>query len=362
MVDDSPTRLQSVTRDVPRVGLAELPTPVERLDALGDHLGVPNLYVKRDDRTGTLYGGNKVRKLEFLLAEALDRGCDRVWTVGGIGSNHVLATSLYARQQGLKPEVLHFPQPVTEHVRDNLRALSTTRPDLRLVSGDKRLLGSILLRRLRSGLGLDPGLYCIPMGGSSPTGVLGYVEAALELREQIRTGVLPEPDVIFVAAGTCGTMAGLTLGCHVAGLDSEVIGVRVTRSLYANHLRCWWLIRRTTARLKGEGERGFFRPSPADVHLLHRYFGEDYGRPTEGGRRATELAREYTDLSLEPTYTAKTLAALVGERDRWNLGDRNVLYWHTLSGADLSDRIARSDPRRDLPDDYRRFFPETGSG
>ncbi len=358
MGGDSAPRPRPVTRNRPRVSLAELPTPVQRLDALGDHLGLPNLYVKRDDRTGTLYGGNKVRKLEFLLGEALDRGCDRVWTVGGIGSNHVLATSLYARRQGLKPEVLHFPQPVTQHVQDNLRALSTTRPDLRLVAGEKRLLGSILLRRLRCGLGLDPGLYCIAMGGSSPTGALGYVEAAFELRQQIRAGTLPEPDVIFVAAGTCGTMAGLTLGCHVAGLDCEVVGVRVTRPLYANHLRCWWLIRRTAARLKETGETGFFRPSPADFQLLHRYFGDDYGRPTESGRRATELARAHTDLTLEPTYTAKTLAALVGERDRWNLADRNVLYWHTLSGADLSDRIARSDPERDLPEAYRRFLPE----
>lgn len=362
MTETTPlTRRFPEVRELPRIPLADLPTPVEHLDALGDAIDVPDLYVKRDDQTGSLYGGNKVRKLEYLLGAARKLDCDAVWTAGGIGSNHVLATCLYARQQGFEPRVLHFPQPVTDHVLDNLRVLSTTRPKLRLVSGQAAFFTAYGIRKTRDLLGMDPSVYRIPLGGSSPTGVVGYVEAALELVEQIRQGVLPEPDVIVVAVGTCGTLTGLALGCRLAGLDVEILGVRVTRSLYANRWRCRWLGRRTASRLERYVSVSLPRLSRRDFTLLHEYFGEDYGRPTEAGRSMRKLVREHTDLTLEPTYTAKALAAVRGERTNRELRDRTVLYWHTLNGVDLSQRAASADVSRNLPGDYLSFFERSGS-
>ncbi len=176
---------------VPHVPLGTLPTPVERAGALGADIGVPDLYVKRGGRTGELYGGNKVRKLEFLLADANGQGREGVWTLGGGGSNPVLATALYARQQGLTPHAAQFPQPVTEHVRENLRVSATTAPELTLVGGILGVLREILRVRAKRALARDPSLYYVPAGGSSPLGVLRFVNAGLELPRRSKQGTSP---------------------------------------------------------------------------------------------------------------------------------------------------------------------------
>ena len=337
--------------------LADLPTPVERLGPLGEAIGVPGLWIKRDDKSGELYGGNKVRKLEFLLADAIEQGHDRVWTVGAIGSHHCLATAIYAREHGLTPGILHYPQPVTEHVLKNLRALSTTAPDLELV-GIKALPGSVLKARVKDWLRLNPEEYYIPGGGSSPVGALGYVNAALELARQVEEGALPEPDFVVVAAGTCGTLAGLTLGIRMAGLRTHVLGVRVVDRVLTNVPVVLGLTRRTATMLREAGISEVPEVESADFTILQRYFGRGYGEPTPEGRRAVALARQYADITLEPTYTGKAFAAIMGERDRMALTGRTILYWHTLSSASLDERIERADVLRDLPPEYRAFFDE----
>lgn len=345
---------------LPRVEFAHLPTPVEPLERLGEHLGLPDLHVKRDDQSGTLYGGNKVRKLEYLLGEAIDQGHREVWTVGAIGSHHVLATCIYARQQGLEPGALHFPQPLTDHVRKNLYALSTTRPELTLVTNRAQIPVEVMRTKIREWLSRHPEVYYIPGGGSSPTGVLGYVNAALELAEQIEAGQLAEPSAIFVAAGTCGTLAGLTLGMNLAGLETRLYGVRVVDRLISNKPMVARLARKTAARLEEVGISGVPTITKDDFELLHDYFGPDYGVPTDAGGEAIELAERLEGLHLEPTYTGKAMSGLIGERER--LADREgpVLYWHTLNGADLSDRIAGATPHADLPAEYAQFL-EGGS-
>jgi D-cysteine desulfhydrase len=341
---------------IPRVELADLPTPVDRLERLGDEIDVPNLWVKRDDRTGELYGGNKVRKLEYLLGEAQAQGHQQVWTVGAIGSHHVLATSIYARQQGLKPAALHFPQPVTDHVLENLRALSTTQPELTLAGHRAQIPVEVLRTKVREWLARGPEVYYIPAGGSSPTGVLGYVNAACELADQIEAGEVDEPDVIFCAAGTCGTLAGLLVGTTLADLSCEIVGVRVVDRLIANRPAIIRLANKTLDKLGEARVPVPDRPDRDRLTLLNDYFGPDYGVPTDQGEAAIERAAELEDLELEPTYTGKTMAGLIGERERFELADKSVLYWHTLSSVDLSDRIATADVAADLPEEYQTFF------
>lgn len=347
------------TRTIPHVSLATLPTPVERLSKLGEEVGVESLYVKRDDQSGTVYGGNKVRKLEFLLGEAVAGDYDEVWTVGAIGSHHALATSIYARELDLTPAVLHFPQPITDHVLDNLRALSTTQPKLTLATHKAQLPVEMGKVKLRQWLSKAEDIYYVPGGGSNGMGVLGYVNAAFELAEQVAEDQLPEPDIIFVAAGTCGTLAGLTLGCRMAGLSTEVIGVRVVDKILANATLTARLANKAGKILSEHGVKGVPRISGSQITLLDDYFGPDYGVPTDAGLEAIELAKEHEGLKLEPTYTGKALAGLLGERERLDLAGKNVLYWHTLSGVDLSERIARADVERDLPEGYQKFFEET---
>jgi D-cysteine desulfhydrase len=346
------------TQSIPHASLGHFPTPVEKLDDLAREVGLESLYVKRDDQSGTVYGGNKVRKLEFLLGDALDGGYDEVWTVGAIGSHHALATCIYARQLGLEPSVLHFPQPVTEHVLDNLRAISTTKPNLTLASHKVQLPIEVGKAKLKQWLSKANDVYYIPGGGSSPVGVLGYVNAAFELKQQVDGGELPQPDVIFVAAGTCGTLGGLTLGCKLAGMNTEVIGVRVVDKIMANATLTAHLANKAGKLLTKAGVDGVPHISASEITLIDSYFGDDYGVPTEEGLEAMELAKKEEGLKLEPTYTGKAFAGLVGESERLELATKNVLYWHTLSSADLSDRIAEADVEHDLPDAYQKFFEE----
>lgn len=346
------------TRGIPHISLATLPTPTKYLEKLGSEVGCRSLWVKRDDQSGTEYGGNKVRKLEFLLGEALAKDYKEVWTVGAIGSHHALATAIYARKVGLRPAILHFPQPLTQHVRNNLRALSSTDPKLTLASNKLTLPIEVGKAKMQQWLSSAHNIYYIPGGGSSPMGVLGYVNAAFELKQQIERGEVETPDYIFVAAGTCGTLAGLILGARMAGLNSQIIGVRVVDKLMTNAPITAHLANGAAKILRAHGVEDIPHISSSDVTILDNYFGEDYGKPTAEGIEAMRVCAEYSPITLEPTYTGKAFAAIIGECERLDLADKNVLYWHTLSGADLSARIAGADVARDLPAGYQKFFED----
>lgn len=344
-------------KSLPHVDLATLPTPLEHEQRLGELVGVPNLWVKRDDQTGTLYGGNKVRKLAFLLGDAKDKGARDVLTLGAIGSNHVLATALYAREHGLGIAAQQFPQPITDHVLQNLRALSTTRPELELVGHPIALPFTMFKRQLMAWLNRRDATYYIPGGGSNAVGTLGYVDAALELRAQIDQGLAPEPDAIFVTAGTCGTIAGLALGLKMAGLSSHIYAVRVVDRVVTNIMQVLKLVKQTRDVLMRHGLTNLPDVSRSDVTFLHDYIGKDYGYPTAQAMRAIETAQEGAGLHLEPTYTGKTFGALMAERVGLELEGKQVLYWHTLNGVDLTPRIEQADVIRDLPKAYHEFFP-----
>ncbi len=346
------------TERLEHVELASLPTPVQHLEGLGAELGLGGLWIKRDDKTSSLYGGNKVRKLEFLLGDALAQKRSGVWTVGAIGSHHVLATSLYARQSGLEPHALHFPQPLTDHVREVLKALSTTRPELELASSKNTMPVKLAKRRIRQWLSRTENPYYIPGGGSAPRGVLGYVNAALELATQIDNGQLPMPDVIVVAAGTCGTLAGLELGRRLAELPTRIIGVRVVDKLLANPLVTANLANRA-GKILAEYGVDVPRIRASDIHMIDDQFGPGYGEETPQGLAAIELAEAFSDVELDPTYTAKAFAGLIHFDSSPQRPIKNALYWHTLSSADLSPLIEDADITSGLPPEYQKFFSRT---
>lgn len=340
---DAATETDSlIPESVSRAGIGTFPTPVEEVFEFGSALGVPELYLKREDRAGEQYGGNKIRKLDFLLGEALAEGCPRVLTSGGIGSHHVLATCVYARELGLDPAAVQFPQPVTDHVRENLRALASTDPDLTLAGSVYRMPYHYLRARLAARR--DDELYYVPTGGSCPTGTLGFVEAAGELQRQVTRGELPEPDVIVVPASSGGTLAGLQVGLDHTTLDTRVVGVRVVEWYAGNRFHVARLANRTAILLGLSANYGW-----RDIDLVSGYLGEGYAEPSARGSRARTIAAEY-GLALDPTYTAKTVAAIAGEFD-----DERVLYWHTLSSRHPEPLSTDATLER-LPDSYRRFF------
>lgn len=343
--------------EIPHTELGTLPTPVRRHEELGARLGVSDFYVKHDGQTGELYGGNKVRKLEFLLADARRQNCTTVWTGGGIGSNHVLATCLYARAQSLHPRIVHFPQRVTEHVRENLRAVSTADPYLKLVSSEPRAAVEAARLKLTRRLHPNPSFYYIPPGGAAPLGELGYVNAAFELREQIDTGQLPEPDVIVVAVGTGGTLAGLLVGCRLASIDATLLGVRVSGRLLANSYRVARLANRTADLLNDHGASDTPTFGAGDVNIIGGYLGDGYGEPTPEARQAKRTAAD-CGLDLDLTFTAKTLAGLREERAARSLDRQTVLYLHTYNEVDITGLANGVSPSRALPESYQQFFDE----
>ena len=210
------------------VPLGEFPTPVQKLERLGAELGISQVYIKRDDLSGKLYGGNKPRKLEFILGDVLRSRAKEAMTFGGAGSNHALSTAMYAREVGLKSISMLMPQPNARYVRRNLlmshycgAELHPCGSGLESVRNMPLVYAAAIYQLLRHRLRKGRLPYFIPPGGSSLLGVVGFVNAALELGRQIAGGEMPEPEYIYVACGTMGTAAGLTLGLRAARLTSH---------------------------------------------------------------------------------------------------------------------------------------------
>ncbi|MEO1267666.1 MAG: pyridoxal-phosphate dependent enzyme [Myxococcota bacterium] len=347
-----------------RVPLMAGPTAVEQLQLpLGSPYRAPRdgLWIKRDDCTGVRYGGNKVRKLEFLLGDALADGYDTVWTVGAIGSHHALATAIYGEQLGLEVHLIHTPQPVSDHVRRNVRAVAATSAHLRLTQHPLGVPLRAAQLQLRRRLFHGRRAYRIPLGGSNPLGTLGYVNAAFELSEQIAAGRLPCPRRIYVPVGSCGTFAGLWLGCKLAQLDLDVVGVRVVPLAVGNPWVAALLIRATSTLLHAlDPTVPRLTPDPRTLSIRHIYAGAGYGLPTERGRNASTLLKAM-DVKTDPTYTAKTASALLDELARVNLRpDGPVLFWNTLSSVDLEAGLGGPLPALNrLPNRYQHLLERT---
>ena len=317
--------------DIPRVSLSFLPTPLERLSALSERLGGPQIWMKRDDMTGLATGGNKVRKLEFFMADALNNKADTVLTFGAVESNHCRMTAAAARKIGLK----------------SFLVLSGEKPD--------RLTGNLLLNEILGCEYLflpdfnDPSkfdemrlavfnivqdltehgrsVYMIPPGGSTPLGDVGYYLAAIELFDQARElGV--RIDHIFVAMGTGGTHAGLLAGVKCLDMPAKVFGIAVNKegSLDDLGLPPVDVIVNEIGELIGE-EPG---ATPDDVIIDYGYYGEAYGKATPECIEAIKLVARTEGIFLDPTYTGKTMAGLIDMiRQGRFTKDENIVFVHT---------------------------------
>jgi D-cysteine desulfhydrase len=318
-------RYPKLGQALPYVALGKWPTPVERADSLGQSLGIAQLYLKRDDLGGAPYGGNKVRKLELVLAEAKARGKQAVITFGGVGSNHALATALYARKVGLHAVLWLPPEPPSAHVRHNLLVELASGAEIHLTSNDHI---DALVRENEHGQDRPQAPFVIPPGGSSLLGNVGLVNAAFELADQIAAGQLPPPDVVYVATGTLGSAVGLAIGLHAAGLHTRVRAVRASSTKYVNEQRMQAMVEDTVKLLRAR-DPSFpaVELGPTDLTIENGYVGRGYALPTAKGAHAMELVRERSGLELDPTYTAKTFAALIDDAPR--LRAEVVLFWQT---------------------------------
>ena len=311
--------------DLPRLPLAARPTPVEPWPAPEALPGGVEPWLKREDRAAPRYGGNKVRKLEFLLAEARARGARRLLTVGAVGSHHVLATALYGRERGLAVEALLVPHPDTPHTRANARVLAALLD--RAWPCSEAALPLVAARALAASRRRGPTRWIAP-GGSSPLGTLGAVDLGLEIGEDVAAGRLPEPSAVVVALGSGGTAAGLLLGLHLAGLAAPLLAVRVVEAWKAPRARVLALARRAGALLPGRP-----RPPAGRLVVIGDQLGRGYGWPTRAGEAARALAAGL-GLPVEETYTAKALAGCLAAAGDGPAG-RRPLFVLTANGRPL---------------------------
>jgi D-cysteine desulfhydrase len=299
---------------LPRAGLlGALPTPVVQSTL------AHGLWVKRDDLTALLIGGNKVRALDFLLG-GLVAG-EQVLTAGATGSTHALTTVLHAKRLGARTAVIRWPQEMNDVARAVARRIEREADETHAA----RSVPAAYWRAFRFRVTRDT--RWVPAGGTSALGILGHVEGALELASQIAGGDCPVPARIVVPLGSGGTAAGLALGLELAGLPTRVLGVRVVSRVVANRGRVLRLAART-ARLIERLEPGARLPriTTARLEVVQGQFGGAYGRETAEGRAAAERFRgSHAPASLDPTYTAKAFAAALARCDA-----EPTLFWLTF--------------------------------
>ena len=317
--------------DIPRVSLSFLPTPLEHLSILSERLGGPQIWIKRDDMTGLATGGNKARKLEFLLAEALENNADTVLTFGAVQSNHCRMTAAAACKLGLKSFLVlsgDKPDGLTGNllIDEILGAEYLFLPDY----NDPSKLEEMQLAVFNVVQDLSEqgrNVYMIPPGGSCPLGDVGYYVAALELFDQAREADF-RIDAIFVAVGSGGTHAGLLTGVKVLDMPTQVIGIAVIKEGSFEELG----VPPVEDIVNDVGELIGEKPNVTadDVIIDYSYYGEAYGVPTPECIEAIKLVARTEGILLDPTYTGKAMAGMIDmiRKGRFGKGD-NIVFIHT---------------------------------
>jgi L-cysteate sulfo-lyase len=318
----------------PRVRLCHLPTPLEHLPRLSEHLGGPQIYVKRDDCTGLATGGNKTRKLEFLLAEAIEGGADTLITVGAVQSNHCRQTAAAAAKAGLGCHLLlqravPSDDPAYEQA-GNVFLDRLLGADVEFFDTPGEVAEAMLATatRLRAE-GRTP--YFIPVGGSTPVGALGYVNCALELMRQAYVDGL-RVDWLLTPSSSAGTHAGLVVGMQGGGARVPVLGLSTGDTKEVQEAKVWALARQTASLLE-------LQPGAVGrdaVVVDDRFVGGGYGHPTEGMVEAVRTAARLEGLLFDPVYTGKMLAGLFHLcREGFFDSDTNVVLLHSGGSAGL---------------------------
>ena len=344
------SRLPSIDRLLGKETLAHLPTPVRQYP-LQLAAGRRQLSVKLDNLTGDVYGGNKVRKLEYILHRAREKQCERVATFGTVASHHALATSLYARRLGL-PCICFLSHQVPTPA-----ACSTLRMHLQIGTSLVRYGGGYRkrLHTLRQHLwGRNP--WVVPIGGTSWLGAFGLVCAGIELAGQVAEGLLPPPDRLYVAAGTMGTAAGLALGLALADMETEVHAVRVSDTSICNEEALQHLMNKT-ARMMHRLDRAIPRnlAEQANIRIRHEFFAGGYARTDDDTEAAIRLAKDELDLELEGTYTGKAMAAVIRDLSDPVASKQSFLFWNSFNSVPLQlDESAPLD-RNALPSEFLRY-------
>jgi D-cysteine desulfhydrase len=314
----------------PRVELAHMPTPIEPLERLSRMLGGPKIWIKRDDQTGLATGGNKARKLEFLVGDAMAQGADTLITTGGPQSNHSRQTAAAAARCGLRA-VLALTGNAPAQVSGNLLLDD-------LLGAEVRWLGDIDWNDLPGRLdeiaegerqaGYHP--YIVPLGGSSPVGALGYVLAMQEALQQAEErGVQFDRMVFGTSSG--GTQAGLLIGAEVFGFSGRLTAISIAKPESDVRKRLSRLVPQAMRLLKKTT-----RVPSRRIEIIDRYLGDGYAVVGDAEREAVRMLATHEGILVGPVYTGRALAGMIDMIRQGDIGsDETVLFWHTGDTAAL---------------------------
>src|SRR6266542_3771244 len=316
-----------LTDHLPRVRLGHLPTPIDELPRLSRALGGPRLLMKRDDQPGLAGGGNKTRKLEFSVAEALRRGADTLVTLGAVQSNHARQTAAAAAASGLRCVLVlrgHAPAVTTGNLLlDHLLGAEV------VFSGDRtreEVAGEVVARERSAGR--QP--FLIPVGASDEVGAVGYVAAMEELKQQLaerRLGV----DRVVVASSSFGTQSGMVVGAKALGLEAQIAGIAIDSTRDELRSAVADLSARTARRVGLD-----VSVSKDEVIGYDGYLGAGYAIMGEAEREAIDLTARHEGILLDPVYTGRAMAGLIDLVRKGEIGKREtVLFWHTGGSAAL---------------------------
>ncbi len=305
--------------------MARLPTPLEPLDRLRAEIGGPRIWVKRDDITEGLAGGNKLRKLEFTVGQALADGADVLITAGAKQSNHCRQTAFAALRHGLGCHLVLAGRPPTDALDGNLLLDELLGAEITYVTGEEFEELPTIFEALSENYrreGSQP--FCIPLGASDEIGLWGYIECAGELQKDFAAHGI-EPSHIVSATGSGGTLAGLMLGAQRYGLDAEVLGIAVSRDREFFEAKTDELFERWSARY---GEP--VAPDLSPLALLDRYVAPGYGKAGPNVFRTIGLVARLEGIVFDPVYTGKAFDGLLQEIEAGRFDDDgDVVFLHT---------------------------------
>lgn len=350
-------------KKINHISLGNYPTQIKKLSNLEKQLDHHHIYIKRDDLSaGThsnkkLFGGNKVRKLEFLLADAITKNANTIITLGDAGSNHAVTTAAYSEMLNLKTIYMLSPQEKADYVKRNLKLGLFYNAKLHIYPSeelrDLMIIGKSI--RLHQKYGIHP--YIISSGGSSKIGMLGYVNAAFELKKQIKEGLLPEPDYIYVPFGSMGTALGLILGLKAAKLKSKVIPVSISDykgdSIIINALT------KTNSFIHSlDPSFPLLDLSIQDIGIRNEFVGSGYACFTPEGNEAISLLNETESITLDGTYSAKAFAAMIHDiRNKQIHPEETILFWNTYCSENFEKETKEID-YHNLPSDFYTYFED----
>lgn len=321
-------KFPALNKVLPILPIANLPTPVELVPALGDDLSIPGLFIKRDDITGELYGGSKVRAAEVVLGAAIHAGKKHLVCSSVAASNWLSVCAIYGNALGLRVHLLGLKRELDDNKKNNLQIQEAIADELIVEKNPFQLLrrAAELLWQYRGDV-----FYGAP-GGTSPSTCLAYVNAMFELAEQIRAKRLAEPKYIFCGLGSCGTAAGLALGAVLAGLRTRIIAIRVADRIISNRINVERLIWAAMRKLHNADSDARLTESPLRrLQIDHHYFGPGYGKSYADAERMKELMVETVGVPLDDTYTSKVVWGMADYCHRHRVGKAPVLYWHSLN-------------------------------